>query len=247
MRINTGAHATEAAESPRRSRGRPQVRPDDETRALILEAAAQEFQARGYAATSIADVAERAGVSTKTLYRLVPTKADLFASVVTERISRFVFEVDHNVENLSDAADVLERMLVAYGALTLEARTIAISRLVFGECGAFPEIAAAFYEKAIQRTGRTMEALLRRLCALGVIALDDPLEATGMLRGMMIMEPQRAAMLGQLPAPSAEAIAARAKRCVRLFLDGCAQSRSDDARSADSKDLQAAIALSPRR
>ena len=42
----------------------------------------------------MADVAERAGVSTKTLYRLVPTKADLFANVIADRIGRFVLEYD---------------------------------------------------------------------------------------------------------------------------------------------------------
>jgi AcrR family transcriptional regulator len=241
MRVNNSAHATEVAEAPRRSRGRPQVRPDEETRALIIEAAAQEFQTNGYAATCIADVAERAGVSTKTLYRLVPTKADLFASVVTERINQFVFEVDQDVDNLCDPAAALERMLIAYGTLTLEARTIAMIRLVFGECGAFPEIAATFYERAVLRTGGAMEALLRRLCALGFIALDDPLEATGMLRGMMIMEPQRAAMLGQLPAPDADAIAARAKRCVGLFLEGCSQRRPADSRHDNAKRSKAPV------
>jgi hypothetical protein len=42
-----------------------------------------------------------------------------------------------------------------------------------------------------------------------------------MLRGMMIMEPQRAVMLSQRPAPDAEEIAARASMCARLFLNGC--------------------------
>lgn len=84
----------EVRETARRSRGRPQVRADEDTRQLIIEAAAQEFQANGYAATWFADVAGRAGVSTNTLYRLIPTKAELFTGVVTERISRFVFEVD---------------------------------------------------------------------------------------------------------------------------------------------------------
>jgi AcrR family transcriptional regulator len=53
----------------RRSRGRPQVRPDDETRKLIFEAARHEFAGSGFAATSMGAVARRAGVSTKTLYR----------------------------------------------------------------------------------------------------------------------------------------------------------------------------------
>ena len=67
-----------------------------------------------------------------------------------------------------------------------------------------------------------MEEWLRRQCARGVIALEDPREATGMLRGMMIMEPQRAVMLGGRNAPSSAEIAARAKRCAGLFLGGCA-------------------------
>ena len=192
------------------------------TRAVILEAAGQEFQAKGYEATCIADVAERAGVSTKTLYRLVPTKADLFASVIADRIGRFVLEYDLSRLDLLDAPTALERMLTVFGTLTLEPRTIALTRLVLGESRAFPEVGAAFYEGAILRTSQAMEDGLRRLCARGLIALEDPHEAVSMLRGMMIMEPQRAAMLGQRQPPSAEEIAARAKRCAKLFLDGCA-------------------------
>jgi len=67
----------------------------------MIEAARQEFQANGYAATCMNDVAQRAGVSTKTMYRLIPTKADLFKSVVSDRIGRFMLEID------SDALDAL--------------------------------------------------------------------------------------------------------------------------------------------
>ena len=42
-----------------------------------------------------------------------------------------------------------------------------------------------------------------------------------MLRGMMIMEPQRAVMLGRGSLPTDAEIAARARACVRLFLRGC--------------------------
>ena len=56
----------------RRGRGRPQARSDEETRAVIYDAARNEFAGSGYAATSMESVAKRAGVSTKTLYRLIP-------------------------------------------------------------------------------------------------------------------------------------------------------------------------------
>jgi hypothetical protein len=73
-----------------------------------------------------------------------------------------------------------------------------------------------------------MERWVRQQCERGSISLDDPKEATGMLRGMMIMEPQRAVMLGQETAPDMEAIAKRARHCARLFLAGC---RRDMART----------------
>jgi len=41
----------------KRGRGRPQARGDEETRAIIFEAARLEFAANGYAATSIESVA----------------------------------------------------------------------------------------------------------------------------------------------------------------------------------------------
>ncbi len=213
----------ERGDASRRCRGRPQVRSDEETRALILEAAGQEFQANGYEATCIADVAEHAGVSTKTLYRLIPTKADLFANVIEDRIGRFVLEYDLSRLDSLDAAAALERMLPVFGTLTLEPRTRALTRLVLGESRAFPEVGATFYQTAMQRTSQAMEEGLRRLCARGLIALDDPDEAVSMLRGMMIMEPQRATMLGQREPPSKEEIAARAKHCARIFLNGCAR------------------------
>jgi hypothetical protein len=55
----------------------------------------------------------------------------------------------------------------------------------------------------------------------GVIALDDPRVAADMLRGMVVVEPQRAVKLGQRGAPDVEEIAARARMRANLFLTGC--------------------------
>ena len=209
------------AEEPRRSRGRPQVRPDCDTRHLVIEAARQEFLANGYEAASMAAVAQRAGVSTRTLYRLIPTKAELFGNVISERIGQFLLEIDAEALDAFPLEEALERMLTAYGLLTLEAGTIVLQRLVLAEAHRFPELAADFYEVAIRGTTAAMTTWLERQCARGGIAVDNPRQAVGMLRGMMIMEPQRSAMLGREKAPDQAAIVARAKACARLFLEGC--------------------------
>lgn len=209
------------AEAVRRGPGRPSVRPDDETLRLIIQAAAQAFREGGYAGTGMAAVAQRAGVSTKTLYRLVPTKADLFKSVISDRIGRFMLAVDEPDGGHLDLVAGLERMLIAYASLTLDPEVIAVYKLVLGECDRFPEVAQAFYEGAVKRTSDAMAGWLDRQRRRGLIAFDDPHTVAEMLRGMMSMEPQRAAMLGQAPVPDAAAIAERAKLCAALFLKGC--------------------------
>lgn len=211
----------ENANEPCRGRGRPQVRSDEETLDLIVEAARAEFQANGYAGASMSAVAQGAGVSTKTLYRLVPTKADLFKSVISQRIGRFILQIDGKIVGDLDLEQALEHILVAYGQLTLEKETVGILRLVLGECERFPELGDAFYQMAIKRSGEAMTDWLAEQCRKGTLELDDPKLAAGALRGMMIMEAQRGVMLAQREAPDLEEIERRAKFCAQLFLNGC--------------------------
>ena len=205
----------------RRGRGRPQIRCDEETLRVIIQKAQQEFLRHGYANTGMAAVAQKAGVSTKTLYRLVPNKAELFKIIVSDRIDRFMLEIDEHVVGPLDLPAALERILMAYGSLTLDDEIIAINRLVLGEGERFPEIAQSFYEGAILRIGKGIADWLARQSKRGLIEIDDPMAAAGMLRGMMTMEPQRETMLRQRKAPDVKEIAARAKTCARLFLRGC--------------------------
>ncbi|NLS06119.1 TetR/AcrR family transcriptional regulator [Rhizobium sp. P32RR-XVIII] len=213
-------------EDVKRSRGRPQVRCDDDTRRVIIEAASKQFHEKGYAAACISDIAQEAGVSTKTLYRLFPTKGDLFSDLVSARTGRFLLAQDARTLATADLRQALERMLTDYGMLALAGDTVTIMRLVIGESDRFPELATSFYEQAIVRTNTLMENWLRQQVDRGTIVLEDPHAACGMLRGMMIMEPQRAAMLGQQPVPSIEEIAARARMCADLFLNGVAKNRT---------------------
>jgi AcrR family transcriptional regulator len=215
--------------APRRPRGRPQVRPDDETLRVIVDAARDEFLSRSFGDVSMASVAQRAGVSTKTMYRLVPTKADLFRKVVSARIGQFILDLDVEALDAIEPAEALTRILATSAGLTLSAEATAMYRLALTESDRFPEIATFFFENAIGPAGQILETWLRKQRELGILELDDPVSASGMLRGMMAMEPQRAALLGQRALPDAAEIAARARTCAELFLNGCrASGRSDE-------------------
>jgi AcrR family transcriptional regulator len=204
----------------KRCRGRPQVRPDDETRRVIYEAARHEFAGNGYAATSIETVARRAGVSTKTLYRLIPNKAALFEGMVSDRIDRFVSEVNLRADH-ADIEQALAAALIACAELALDEETIALQRMVLQESGKFSDAAGMFYRNAIQRTVVALTDWLRVQQKRGLIALDDVDEAAGMLLGMVTSAPRRAALFGGVPLPSRSQIKARARACAALFLRGC--------------------------
>jgi AcrR family transcriptional regulator len=129
----------EIADQTRRRRGRPQTRCDEDTRQLLIDAARQEFQANGYAGTCINGVAQRAGLSTKTMYRLIPNKADLLKRVISDTIGKFMINFDTEALDALPLPEAVERMLIAYGSLTLNDETIAMNRLVISECDQFPK------------------------------------------------------------------------------------------------------------
>ena len=206
------------ADAGPRQRGRPQARPDADTRHLIAETALREFVTRGYAGAVMDDVARGAGVSKRTLYRLVPTKADLFRTVVADRMDRFLSAAA--ADALGAVPDVLERILTEIGLLAMSPEAMAIQNLVIAESERFPELAASFHACVIARVLDLLTGYLRAQVERGLLEINDFGLAASMLRGMM-MEPQRAVAMGCAAPPTPAEIAARARACVALFLHGC--------------------------
>jgi AcrR family transcriptional regulator len=210
----------QAPAEERRCRGRPQLRPDAETRQIVYDAARHEFAGNGYAATSMEAVARLAGVSTKTLYRLVPNKAALFEGMMSDRMDRFLSAFNLHVDH-TDIDEALNAALLACADLVLDEEVVGLQRMILQETGKFSDLAGAFYKNGIKRTAATLADWLRAQQARGAIVLDDADEAAGMLIGMLSSAPQRAAIFGGAPMPTRPQIEQRVRTCVRLFLSGC--------------------------
>jgi AcrR family transcriptional regulator len=218
---DTAQETVQETAHDRRCRGRPQVRPDDETRQIIYEAARHEFAGSGYAATSIEMVARRAGVSTKTLYRLIPNKASLFEGMLSDRLDRFLSNVNLPVSDPAGIEQALYTALMACADLALDEEVIGLQRMVLQETGKSADLAEVFYKNGIARTIAALANWLRVQQQRGSIVLDDIDETAGMLLGMMTSAPQRAAIYAGVPVPSRSKLEARARTCAALFLRGC--------------------------
>ncbi|MEU6860188.1 helix-turn-helix domain-containing protein [Glycomyces sp. NPDC046736] len=98
---------TTARRSPRQQRSRQTV-------TWILEAAAQVFHERGYAATTTNKVAERAGVSIGSVYQYFPDKDALLAALAERHMAEAAAEVEALVQrHAHDPLGTLIRELIA--------------------------------------------------------------------------------------------------------------------------------------
>jgi AcrR family transcriptional regulator len=213
---------TDADGLERHRRGRPQVRPDEKTRKLIFGAARYEFESSGYAATSMEDVARRAGISTKTLYRIVPHKAALLRDLVFDRFDQFAIEYfELHVRDHVEIEGGLNEALTFCANFALHPEIVGLQRVILQEIFRFPELAASFYATGITRIAAELSKWLRDQVTNDFIAIDDCDEVAGVLIGMVVSAPQRANLYAGMPLPSRRQIERRVQSCVTLFLNGC--------------------------
>ena len=112
-----------------------------ERREAVLEAAMEEFAARGLDGTSTEDVARRAGISQPYLFRLFPTKKALFVALSGRCFQRVADAFTAAAADLA-GEEAMEAMGDAYEKL-LEDRTLLLLQMHAYAACADPEIRTA--------------------------------------------------------------------------------------------------------
>jgi AcrR family transcriptional regulator len=134
----------------------------------ILDAALELFVERGFAATRLEDVAQRAGVSKGTVYLYFDSKEELFKSVIRSGIVRAIEEAEQMVAGSDgSAADLLRRIYAGWWQHIGGTKLSGIPKLMFSEAQNFPELARFYYEEVIQRSSRLVASALERGIARG--------------------------------------------------------------------------------
>ena len=141
-------------------------------RATILDAALEEFSARGFAAARLDDVARRAGVAKGTIYLYFADKEALFQELVRSQLTPFVGTLETAFH-----ADVPFRVIMDH-VVELFVREIygtkrrQIIRLIISEGPRFPAMAEFYYREVLSRVISAVRELLQRAVARGEIAND---------------------------------------------------------------------------
>jgi AcrR family transcriptional regulator len=141
--------------------------------AAILDAAAALFLEKGYEATTIEDVAQRAAVSKPTVYRYFSDKQALYAAFIRKQCERHQRQIfDANLTGTDIRVD-LTRIARNYVDLIFSPPAMAMFRVSIAESQRFPALGRAFYDAGPSIAARRMGQFLAGAVARGSLRIDD--------------------------------------------------------------------------
>ena len=135
-------------------------------RQAIVEAALDEFIARGYAATRLDDVAQRAGVAKGTIYLHFKDKQGLFQELVRTALVPLIGRLAAPPPAGGSIRDALENFAETFVKEVAMTRRGDIVRLIVAEGPRFPDIADFYYREVVSRGIAGMRALIE----LGIVS-----------------------------------------------------------------------------
>jgi len=154
----------------------PEINRSDARRRAILAVAREVFLARGYAATSMSEIAAKLGGSKGTLYNYFRSKEELFSAFITETCQGPAVRLFESLPPIGEGRAVRES-LIDLGVSLMEFlqldEIVAMHRLVAAEAGRFPEIGPIFYEAGPRNGVIRFTDYFERAMAAGRIPRGD--------------------------------------------------------------------------
>ena len=145
------------------SRGtRKRERKDDRPQ-QIVDAAFEEFAAKGYAGTRLEDVAARAKVSKGLPYLYFKTKEELFKAVIRSVISPIFDEIRERMLTTELSCEAfLKGPFLSFLQGLVKSRRILIARLLIAEGHKHPELTGFYYEQVVSKGRDTLHEFIER-------------------------------------------------------------------------------------
>ncbi len=131
--------------------GRPPFLPDEERRGLILQAAERVFDAFGYGAATMEEVARECGMAKKTVYKFFPDKASLFSALIDSH-DTLIDDWSSRLREGMTAEEQFRHLLLELSAFILSPRQLALTRLVIAEARKSPDLAQRFHKECMEKT-----------------------------------------------------------------------------------------------
>ncbi|MES2316945.1 MAG: TetR/AcrR family transcriptional regulator [Pseudomonadota bacterium] len=156
----------------------------DRKRLAILDAAADQFRAHGFEASSMDKIAALAGVSKRTVYNHFPSKEELFAETLVQLFhnSAAILELPYRPD--APLREQLLELIRLKVATLADSNFLALSRVAIAEAVHAPERARAIVARLGERE-EGVSAWIRAAQADGKLKPVDPAFAAALLQGQV--------------------------------------------------------------
>ena len=216
--MDEASGAASPASAPRPAGRRAYPRKNE----VVLSAAEKVFLERGYGGTSMDEVAERAGVSKRTIYSNFAGKQDLFAAVIHKNCAAVLPSALVGIDlHTADPEPVLCRLATEFLTSIFSGPQVQLYQTVVAAARQFPEIGKMMFDGPILDTQRVFDRFLRAQSELGHLHFPDIGMAAAQLVALLKTNLHMRLLFNQPIPHTKRAIARSAEMSVRLFLQGC--------------------------
>lgn len=180
---------------------RPAARPDE-----ILTAALVVFEAAGFDAARMDDIAAKAGLSKAGVYLYFESKEALLRALIERHIAPIAERAAALADTgKADPEGALRAIITMVAGRISQPGLFAVPRLVVSISARFPDIAALYRDRVVRPAWQALTGLVEAGVSQGRFAPIEPACAVRALMGPMLLEALRRHALGDADAADWEA------------------------------------------
>ena len=166
-----------------RTSSQPALSLSERKRKAILDAALQEFDARGFAATSMDQVATRANVSKRTIYNHFSSKEELFDAIRSDLFCK-IASIEYQYQHAACLTKQLQAIATQQVELICSDAFVTFARISIPRSLQSVDVAKTTYRE-FHASHRTILNWIKAAVADGRLQLDDPQFAARQFLGLL--------------------------------------------------------------
>ncbi|MFT2092218.1 TetR/AcrR family transcriptional regulator [Paraglaciecola sp. 2405UD69-4] len=186
---------------------------------LILSAAEALFLEHGYSGTSLHMLTAQAGGSRRTIYAEFGNKEGLFKAVIEQKTNDMA-SILSEFGDVLDPKNTLVKVCQTFLKKMLQPDMLALFKLMLNTLPFIPDLGDKIYQNAIVKGTKPLAIYLSRLHEAGVININNSLEASQLLLGMVKGPLHLHCLLDASFVPSEQQINGQVEQAVDIFLNG---------------------------
>lgn len=150
----------------------------------IIGAAITLFTEKGYAQTSMVEIAKQADVSKQTVYSHFGSKDELFSEAISQKCESSGL-VDFSDLDINDVYQTLISIGQRFFVMITSKEAIAVHRICAFESRAYPQLSQLFFKAGPERLTDELSRLFDKMNSKGLLSIDNTKHAASQFLNMM--------------------------------------------------------------